>query len=140
MNEEMDSVADVRETEFLRFSRIEFSNQPKRLTTYLDIFRSYNPLDFFQIPTNQTQYPRLYQSNQVILAVTPTSIFQESVFSSTIATLSKRRFRLEDSPELLQAVVVLRYIYGQQNKEKETKTAEKQPKQATLPFSVINVE
>lgn len=69
----------------------------------------HNPLDFWD-KSRRAQFPQVFAAIQFALAFPAASIFQESVFSSAKDTLTSRRKRLMDSPQLLEKIVILKYI------------------------------
>jgi hypothetical protein len=86
----------------------------------------------------EKKFPSFFKVNQVTLALPSTSCFQESIFSSAGATLTDRRRRLIESPDLLEATTLLRYICAvaarEQQEEKHRDNLSQRMK-ATTPLS-----
>jgi hypothetical protein len=86
------------------------------------------------------KFPTIYRATVALSSFSAGSIFQESVNSVADATLTTRRMRHVDSPELLEALVVLRYLYSMERKEnkEQIKLAKKEEKttQSVLKSSV----
>lgn len=74
----------------------------------------HDPVKYWSDQAKQLQSPYIFAANLVTLAYQSTSTFQERVFSTSGETVDRLRSRLYETPELLEAVVILRHVYAQE--------------------------
>ena len=120
LDDEEGYLNDVPDDEFTTFEKalagkVKVGNT---LEIFLKTLNEYDPLQFWKAD-KQNLFPLHFWANTFTLTFGSTSIIQESVFSSCGDTLTQRRKRLVDNPDLLEAVAMLRFVISTENKNKD---------------------
>lgn len=115
---------DAKKSIMLALTQSSTSRIRIDLTCLIELWmKTLNPLAFWG-SRRMRDYPCIFQAASVALGFESHTCLQESVFSSASDTLTNRRKRLVSNPELLEALVVLRYkINLDQRIQKQSKSS-----------------